>query len=191
MTTIILAVGVLIVSGGLYLLYVQLIKKKNKVFEAFSSIDVQLKKRFDLIPNILTIAQQFMEHERGLMEDITKLRTQVLEMSDSTQNAKKKFELSEEIQGKMSQLMVSVENYPQLKSNETMVQAMQTYSEVEEHIAAARRFYNSAIFELKNAIETFPSSVIAENMGIKLELPFFEASENEKQPINAKDFFKK
>ena len=89
----------------------------------------------------------------------------------------------------MSQLIVSVENYPQLKSDQTMMQAMQTYSEVEEHIAAARRFYNSAAQELKNAVEIFPSSVFASAMGIK-SVPFIEAVEAERKPINAADYLK-
>ena len=176
---------------GMYLIYVQVIKKKNKVKEAFASIDVQLKKRYDLIPNILSIANKFMEHERSLIEDVTKLRTQALAMKSDFSNMDEKIKIEGELQSKMSQLMVSVENYPQLKSNETMVQAMQTFAEMEEQISAARRFYNAAILELNNATEIFPSSLIASSMGITA-LPFFEIiNENEKSPINAKDYFAK
>ena len=85
--------------------------------------------------------------------------------------------------------MVNVENYPQLKSDQTMMQAMQTYAEVEEHIAAARRFYNSAVNELNNAVEIFPSSVIAGMCGIS-SYPFFEAVEAARQEVNAADYFK-
>ena len=158
---------------GPYLIYVQLIKKKNQVKQAEGSIDVQLKKRYDLIPNILTIAKKFMEHERSLIEDITN------EMSE-------KIKLDNAIKGKMEQLMVNFENYPQLKSDATMVQAMETYAEVEEHIAAARRFYNSAVNELNNAVEIFPSSIIAGMLNIKAK-PYFEIQENEKRPVNASD----
>ena len=90
----------------------------------------------------------------------------------------------------MGQLMVSVENYPQLKSDQTMLQAMQTYNEQEEHIAAARRFYNSAVKELNNAVEIFPSSLIAVLVNVK-GLPFFEATETERQAVNADDYFTK
>lgn len=178
----ILLVASAIVVIGPYLIYVQLIKKKNKVKEAEGSVDVQLKKRYDLIPNILTIAKKFMEHERSLIEDITKLRTQAAKANEMSE----KIKLDNAIKGKMEQLMINVENYPQLKSDATMVQAMQTYAEVEEHIAAARRFYNSAVNELNNAVEIFPSSAIAGMLNIKAK-PFFEVQENERRPINASD----
>ena len=167
---------------GPYLIYVQLIKKKNQVKQAEGSIDVQLKKRYDLIPNILTIPKKFMEHERSLIEDITKLRTQAANANEMSE----KIKLDNAIKGKMEQLMVNFENYPQLKSDATMVQAMETYAEVEEHIAAARRFYNSAVNELNNAVEIFPSSIIAGLLNIKAK-PYFEIQENEKRPVNASD----
>ncbi len=174
----------------LYITYVQLISKKNKVRESLASIDVQLKKRYDLIPNILFMANKFMEHERNLMDDITKLRTEALKVTANLENIKEKISIDKEIQNKMGQLMLSVENYPQLKSDQTMVQAMSTYNEVEEHIAAARRFYNSAVMDLNNAVETVPSKWFAEKLGIKSELPYFEISdEKERKSIDAKAFF--
>ena len=186
---IILGVVALIIVIALYNLYAGVIQKKNKVEEAFSSIDVQLKKRYDLIPNILTIAQKFMDHEKGLFEEVTKLRTQALSLSNNYGDIDKKITLDKEIMGKMGQIMVAVENYPQLKSDQTMINAMQTYNEVEEHIAAARRFYNSAAVELKNAVEIFPSSLVAALLGIKAA-DFFKTDEAEKQPINASDYLK-
>jgi len=191
MNTLVLALavaGVFLVA--VYSIYVSLIKKRNKVQEAFSSISIQLKKRYDLIPNILTIANKFMEHERGLMSEITKLRSQVLAVPEGFANLDKKVELDNIIKSKMQQLLVSVENYPQLKSDATMVTAMQTYNEVEEHIAAARRFFNSAVNELNNAVDIFPSSVIATMIGIKRQ-NFFEITEAEAKPVNAQDFFTK
>ena len=179
---ILVVVVSVVVIAFFYNIYVQLIQKKNKVKEAEGSVDVQLKKRYDLIPNILTIAKKFMEHERSLIEDITKLRTQAASAGDMSD----KIKLDNAIKGKMDQLMISVENYPQLKSDATMVQAMQTYAEVEEHIAAARRFYNSAVNDLNNAVEIFPSSVIAGMLNIKAK-PFFEVQESERKSINAAD----
>ena len=173
-----------------YLIYVGLIQKKNKVKEAFSSIDVQLKKRYDLIPNILVIANKFMEHERGLIESVTKLRAQAVKMPSDLNSLTDKLKLDSEIQKQMGQLMVSVENYPQLKSDQTMITAMQTYNEVEEHIAAARRFYNSAVLELNNAVEIFPSSVVALIINIK-KMPFFEIENpNEREIVEAQAYFK-
>ena len=89
----------------------------------------------------------------------------------------------------MGQIFVAMENYPQLKSDATMVTAMQTYNEVEEHIAAARRFYNSAANDLKNAVEIFPSSLIASICGIRA-VDFFKTEEAERKPINAQDYLK-
>lgn len=186
---LIILVVVAIVVFSTYGLYVSLIKKKNKTLEAFSSIDVQLKKRYDLIPNILTIAQKFMDHERGLIEDVTKLRTEALNLGKDFNKINEKIELDKLIAGKMGQLMVAVENYPQLKSDATMVTAMQTYNEVEEHIAAARRFFNSAVNELKCAVEIFPSSVLAAMLNIKAP-DFIKAEEEERKAPKATDFLK-
>ncbi len=173
----------LILFISLYAQYVAVIKAKNSFLEAESGIDVQLKKRHDLIPNILTIAKKFMEHEKGLFEEITKLRTNA-----STASGQEKYKLENELQTKMQQLLVSVENYPQLKSDQPMIQAMQTYNEVEEHISAARRFYNSALANFKNTVEIFPGSAIASMLNIKADMAFFEAQESEKAPVSASDF---
>ena len=179
----------LVVIFVFYQMYVSVIKKKNKVMEAFSSIDVQLKKRYDLIPNILTIANKFMEHERGLFEEVTKLRTQAMSLPNDVNNIGQKLQLDSQIKGLMGQIMVAVENYPQLKSDQAMVTAMQTYNEVEEHIAAARRFYNSAVLELNNAVEIFPTSIVAAACGVRKQ-EFFQAEEAERQGVNASDYLK-
>lgn len=179
----------LVVLIALYNMYVQLIQKRNKVKEAMSGIDVQLNKRYSLIPNILVIAKNFMEHEKSLMEEVTALRAQAVGIRSTADTISKKIDLDNQIAAKMGQLMVNVENYPQLKSDQTMIQAMQTYSEVEEHVAAARRFYNSAVNDLNNSAEIFPSSIIASMINIR-PYPFFEADAVAKQEIPAADFFK-
>ena len=187
-TTIAIITGVAVIVWT-YSIYISLIQKRNKTQEAFSSIDVQLKKRYDLIPNLLTIAQKYMDHERGLIEEVTKLRTDVMKLSSSFENIDRKIALDAQIAQKMKQFMVAVENYPQLKADQPMITAMQTYNEVEEHIAAARRFYNSAANELKNAVEIFPSSFVARLMNIKA-VDFFKVAEAERKPVNAADFLK-
>lgn len=173
-----------------YNMYVQLIKKRNKVKEAMSGIDVQLNKRYSLIPNILTIANRFMEHERELLEGITNLRSRASGIKSTDTTIAEKIQLDNQIASKMGQLFVSVENYPQLKSDQTMIQSMQTYSEVEEHIAAARRFYNSAVNDLNNSVETFPSSLVAGMMNIQ-SYPFFESGEVAKEEVNAAEYLSK
>ena len=183
-----IAAGI-IIAFWMYSIYTSVIRKRNKAQEAFASIDVQLKKRYDLIPNILIIAQKYMEHERGIMEEVTKLRTQVMGLSSNYENIDRKITLDCEIAKKMGQIMVAVENYPQLKADQTMITAMQTYNEVEEHIAAARRFYNSAANDLKNAVEIFPSSFVARLLNIKA-VNFIKATEQERQPVKASDFLK-
>lgn len=183
---IVVAIALLFI---IYSMYVSVIQKKNKVMEAFSSIDVQLKKRYDLIPNILTMANKFMEHEKGLFEEITKLRTQAMQLPADMDNMSKKIQLDSQIKGLMGQVMVSVENYPELKSDQSMTMAMQTYNEVEEHIAAARRFYNAAVLELNNAVEIFPSSIFAAMVGAKKQ-EFFQADEAARKAVDASEFFK-
>jgi len=173
----------------LYTLYVALIKKRNKLKEASSDVDVQLKKRYDLIPNILNMAAKFMAHERDLLTQIVDLRNEALKQ-DFTTHPSERIEIEKNLNSKLKDFWVNVENYPDLKSNQTMVQAMQTFNETEEHIAAARRFYNAAVTDLKNAVEIFPSSFVARIIGIKTEMPFFKADEAQKERIDVKEFFK-
>ena len=169
----------------LYSLYASVIKNKNAVLEALSGIDVQLRKRYDLIPNVLTIAKKFMEHENELFGKITELRTKAI---NSKLGSKEKFEAEAALDTQMKALMVNVENYPTLKSDATMVQAMQTYNEVEEHIAAARRFYNSALTQLRNYIQIFPGSLFASQAGTTAQFSYFETDEASKKSVNATDY---
>lgn len=183
-----LMIVILALVAGTYFLYVLLIRKKNKLKEATSGIDVQLKKRYDLIPNLLQTAAKFMEHETTLLEEITKLRTEAMN-SDLARNPAQAFAAENELSNKLKDFNLSVENYPDLKSNQTMIQAMESMRDVEEHIAAARRFYNAAANDLNNAVEIFPSSLIASMLGIEPAV-FFEAQKNEKREINVGDYFK-
>jgi len=109
---IIFLVLALIVLMAVYGMYVSVMKARNKTQEAFSSIDVQLKKRYDLIPNILKIAKKFMEHERGLMEEIVSLRSKAMGVSNDLSESEKKFALDKQINAKLGQIMVAVENNP-------------------------------------------------------------------------------
>ena len=169
-----------------YSLYILLIRKKNKVKEASSGIDVQLKKRCDTIPNLLQTAAKFMTHEKELMQEITQLRTEALSKSFSS-TPQQAMQVENELSAKLRAFNVSVENYPDLKSNQTMLQAMNALSEAEESIAAARRFYNSAVNDLNNAVEIFPSSFIAKYLHIQPAV-FFEATASEKEAIHVKDY---
>jgi len=152
-------------------------------------VDVQLKKRSNLIPNILKIAKKFMEHEKSLMNEIVTLREQADKSYDEgdKEAVKEHLALSEQLAGKMSGFMVKVEAYPDLKSDASMLQAQKTYNEVEEQIAAARRFYNSAVNNLNNSVQIFPGSVIANMINIS-EMPFYETDEASKAPVDASGF---
>ncbi len=174
-----------------YLWYVSIVGKRNKAKEALSGIDVQLKKRSNLIPNILKIAQKFMEHEQSLLSEITELRSQATQRYDELDKTavQQHFAAAEQLASKMGQLMIAVEDYPDLKSDQTMLQAQQTYNEVEAQIAAARRFYNSAVTELNNSIEIFPGNLIARLVGAK-PMPFYEADAAARAPVDAGDFLK-
>lgn len=172
-----------------YIWYARLITRRNTVREAYAGIDVQLKKRHDLIPNILTIAQKFMEHERGLLNEVTRLRTEAVKHEGKSADIEAKFAIEAQLQQAMRGLMVQVENYPDLKSDATMAQAQRTYNEVEEHIAAARRFYNSAVTALLNAKQIFPGNIIAAIAGIG-DYPFYEADEAARAAVRASDHLK-
>lgn len=171
-----------------YFWYVSIIGKRNKAQEALSGIDVQLQMRGELIPNILTIAKKFMEHEKSLLAEITELRSGAEQAYDKANPEAVKDHLAQaaQLQSKMGQLMVQVEAYPQLKSDQTMMTAMQSYNEVEAHIAAARRFYNATVTQLNNAVQIFPGNIIASMAGVQ-PLPFYDAPESVTAPVNAKD----
>lgn len=170
---------------GLYFVYRSVIMAKNSVLEALSGIDVQLKKRHDLVPNILTIAKKFMEHENELFEKVTELRTQAMK---APSGSKAKFAAEGMLDNVMGKLMVSVENYPELKSNDTMVQAMRTYNEVEEHISAARRFYNSALTQVRNTVQIFPGSLFAGLASDVIGFSYFEAAEADRAAVDASSY---
>ncbi len=174
-----------------YMIYAGLIQARNKVKEALSGVDVQLKKRHDVIPNILTLAAKYMKHEKELLTQITELRVQALNADlNNSDQISQKLDLENQLQGKLDNLMINAENYPSLKASETFMAAMNSYNDVEEHIAASRRFYNAAVNDLKNRVEIFPGNVVASIVGVKADMPFFEATEAERKEVNAKDYFK-
>jgi LemA protein len=166
---------ILAVLAGLYLWYATIVARRNKVQEALSSVDVHLNQRHDLIPNIVKLADRFMQHERGLIEEVTRLRGQVGQVAGgSAGEVAQRFKLEGELAQRMGQLMVTMENYPQLKSDTTVLETQRTWTEVEAQITASRRFYNAAVNQLNNAIQIFPGSVLAGMAGVTA-MPFFEA----------------
>jgi LemA protein len=171
--------GIELVSGAaavvaLYFWYVSIITRRNKVREALSSVDVHLNQRHDLIPNIVALAGRYMEHERALLTDVTRLREEARKTPATPTDAAKRFALEGELGQRVGQLMVSMEAYPELKADRPVMEAQQTWTEIEAQITASRRFYNAAVNQLNNAIQIFPGSIIAGIAGV-MAMPFFEA----------------
>ncbi|MDG1010543.1 MAG: LemA family protein [Amylibacter sp.] len=170
----------------LYVWYTRIIRNKNQVYEALAGIDVQLKNRNNLLPNILTIAKKFMKHEKELLSSVTELRTRSNAEYDSgdAQAVKQHMELASALGSEMGKLMVSVEAYPELKSDQTMQQAQLSYNEIETKIAAARRFYNSAVGQLNNSIEIFPGNIVAKYANVSI-MPFYETDDASRATVDA------
>ena len=162
-----------------------LTNKKNQVINAFGSVDVQLKNRYDLIPNLVAAVQQYTTHERELLTKITDLRSKILK-HDIT--AEDRVNLDNQITAALSGLMVSVENYPDLKANQNFIDLQRALNEVESQIAAARRAYNAAVTDYNNAIEMFPGNLLAGMMLLKTRT-VFTVSETERENVSVKDLF--
>ncbi len=187
-STWVLLIVIGLITAIAYFLYVSVIQKRNRARSAFASIDVQLKKRHDLIPNVLKIAKETMTQEMSLIEEVTRLRTatETPTDSDNPDAVKSRLQAESGLAQSMRQLFAVAENYPEPRFVEAMKTAQETYEEVEGHISAARRFYNSAVEDLQNAVEIWPSSTVAALAGVK-PMPFFEIDEAERKPVDAGD----
>ena len=167
-------------------LYNALVGKKNQVNNVFASIDALLKKRYDLIPNLISTVKNYMEHERGTLTEITEMRAKALSGGISDDD---KVQIDNKISKALGGIMVAVENCPNLKANENFLQLQASLNEIEEQISAARRAYNAAVTDYNNAIEMFPTNVVASVMGYKSKT-LFEISGKERENVNAGKLFK-
>ena len=167
------AIAVALIIG--YFWYATIIARRNKVNEALGSIDVHLRQRHELIPNVVRLAGRFMEHERGLMEAVTRLRVQADQaLSAGAVERGRLFEVENAIGREVGRLLVAVENYPDLKSDAQMLEAQRTWTETEAQLTAAQRFYNAAVNQLNTAVQIFPGPVLARLAGAQA-MPFFRA----------------
>ena len=166
-------------------MYNTLISHKNEVENIFGSVDAVLKKRFDLIPNLIGSVQQYMSHEKELLEKITQWRSQAMRPNISDEQ---KIKLDKQMSGALGSIMVAVENYPDLKANENIMHLQRTLAEVEAQISAVRRAYNQAVTDYNNAIEMFPTNLMANMMHYRRKA-VFETDESERQNINVKELF--
>jgi LemA protein len=151
--------------------------------EALSDIDVQLKRRFDLIPNLVETVKGYMKHERGVLENVTQARARV---AGATGSPLERNDAENALSGTLKTLFAVAENYPDLKANTNFLQLQQELSDTEDKIQAARRFYNTNVRDLNTTIQTFPSNIIANLFNFK-EQKFFEVeNEEEKEPVKVK-----
>jgi LemA protein len=182
---VLLLVGT-VALGGAYAWYVALITRRNKVKEAMSSVDVHLTQRHDLVPNIVALARQYMQHERELLTEVTRLREAAGQTGASPQDLGRRFDVERQLGQRVGQLFVRMEAYPELKAAGPLVEAQKTWIEVEAQITAARRFYNAAVNQLNNAVQMFPGSIIATAAGVQA-MPFFEATAAAREMPGATD----
>ncbi len=166
-------------------MYNNLIRKRNEVDNAFGGMDVQLKKRYDLIPNLVATVKQYASHEKELLTKVTEMRAKA---TSGNLSADEKVALDNQISAGMKSIMVAVENYPDLKANENFMNLQRTLNEVESQISAARRTYNAVITDYNNAIQTFPSNIMAGMMSLKRK-EVFVIPETERQNVDVKNLF--
>ena len=174
---------ILIVVVVLIVLYVigvynGLVSLRNKVEDQASQIDVQLKKRFDLIPNLVETVKGYTKHEKETLEGVVKARNTYVSADNLGDQLKADGELSHAI----SKLFALAEAYPDLKANENFKDLQTQLTSIEEKIGYARQFYNDSVLKLNNKIQMFPSNIVASMFGFEKK-PFFEAAESERQNV--------
>lgn len=158
------------------IIYNKLIGRKNAVDNAFFSMDVMLKKRYDLIPLLVDTVKGYMVHEKELLTSLTELRQKSTELKLS---ADEKVNLDNQVNDTLQRIFISFENYPDLKASANFLKLQGAINETEEQLAAARRFYNAAVNVYNNTIEMFPSSLVASWMNLKHKT-YFNIPETDK-----------
>ena len=158
--------------------YNRLVTLRNRAQEAFSDIDVQTKRRYDLIPNLVETVKGYMAHERQVFEKVTEARTRAMDAGGAA-----KAEAENMLSGALKTLFAVSENYPQLRANENFLKLQDELSDTENKIQAARRFYNGNVRDLNIKIETFPTNLIASAFGFSKMEFFGDLSESEKAPV--------
>lgn len=184
METFLIVAGLILLS--IVFMYNTLISKKNQVENIFAGLDAILKKRYDLLPNLVASVKEYMVHERITLEKITELRTKAL--GGNLDNATK-IALEKQLSSMLGNLMVAVENYPTLKANENFLHLQSTLNELEEQISAARRAYNQSVTDYNNAIEMFPTNFMANLMKLERK-EVFSVPSSERANVDVKNLFK-
>lgn len=174
-TGIIILVIVVLLAVWCVSLYNNLVKLRNNRENAFANIDVQLKQRHDLVPQLVATVKGYATHEREVLQRVTEARTAAMDATTINDKINAENALTSALAG----LKVSLEAYPDLKANQNFMQLQNEIADLENKLAAVRRFFNSATRELNNAVETFPSNIFAKMFGFKKE-PMFEVPQEER-----------
>jgi LemA protein len=179
MSTTLIVVIAIVVIIGLWAMttYNRLVKLKNLKEEGWSGMDVQLKRRFDLIPNLVETVKGYAAHEKETLENVTMARSAV---ASAGSDPAARMQAENMLTGTLRSLFAVAENYPQLKANENFLQLQQQLASLEDDIQMARRYYNGTVRNFNTMIQGFPAVLIARQMGFS-EAPFFEADEGSRQ----------
>lgn len=177
-------IPILVIVAGLWLVtaYNSLVRLQSRVHEALSDIDVQLKRRFDLIPNFVATVKGYAAHESGVFEKVTEARARVAEGGTALERAGAEAALS----GTLKSLFAVAENYPDLKANTTFIELQRELSDTENKIQASRRFYNAMVLELNSATKSFPTNILAGLFGFHEEAFFGGLNDAERAPVAVK-----
>jgi LemA protein len=160
--------------------YNRLVRLRNNRETAFADIDVQLKQRHDLIPQIVEVVKGYMKHESDTLIKITQARSAAISATDMSQ----KIEAENQLSSALSGLKVTLEAYPDLKASANFLQLQEEMSDIENKLAAVRRYFNSATKEYNNTVETFPANLIAGMFGFRRE-KMFDVDEQQRAQLNA------
>lgn len=175
-TGMMVALGIVVILViWLVYIYNNLVALRNNRENAFANIDVQLKQRYDLIPQLVETVKGYANHEKGLLESVTRARTAAM----SATSINDKIEAENALSSALSGLKVQLEAYPDLKANQNFMQLQSEIADVENKLAATRRFFNSATKELNNGVQTFPAILFAGLFGFHRE-PMFEVPTSER-----------
>jgi LemA protein len=182
MTPLIVVGGIVVVLLFWYILtYNGFIRLKNQADESWSGIDVQLKRRYDLIPNLVETVKGYAAHEKTTFENVTKARNVAM----GAQSIEDKAQANNALSGMLKSLFAVAENYPELKANQNFLDLQAKLSEIEDQIQMARRYYNAVVRDFNIMCESFPSVIIAGMGGFKKKA-FFEIAEGEKENVKVK-----
>src|SRR5579859_5559950 len=176
--SIIIILIIIVVVVIVWSTYNSLITARVRIKEALSQIDVQLKRRADLIPNLVETVKGYAKHEKELLEAITAARTSLM----SAKGVKEKANANNQLGQTLKSLFAVAENYPNLKANENFLNLQEELSDTENKIAYARQFYNSAVMDYNTKLQTFPTMIFA-NMMHFTPTEFFQASDEDKKPV--------